>query len=532
MGENMTENTGGNKKKKGFYFVIAGGVVVGIVAIYLCVGLYYSKHIFNNVLINGINVSGMTLEAVREDLSSLADNYTLVIKERNDKEESIDGKDIDLKFSYDDSLEEILESQRIWEWGVHLFKTVENSIELIAEYDSEKLDSLISNLECMDTDNMESPTDAYMEYDEEKGLELIPENLGTKINKKDMLSVIKTAIESAQTEINLDEAGAYVAPKVTIDDEGLINRYNILTKYLDMVITYHFDDEVEVLDRSVFYDWISQKQDGSVDFDQDMIKDYVKSLASRHNTAYRKHELETSYGQTVTISNGSYGWIIDQATEREELYEALMAGESMDREPVYSQTAASHTGNDYGDTYVEINLSAQHLFFYVDGELLVESDFVSGNESRGWSTPGGIFPLTYKERNATLRGTNYATPVNYWMPFNGNIGMHDSNWRSSYGKNIYKTNGSHGCINLPPSVAEVIFDNIEKGMPVLCYYLSSTEYKSGKTEEATVTEEEPVAEEEPAITVDNTTPVEETPVENTPIEETPVDVNPDTTQLQ
>jgi lipoprotein-anchoring transpeptidase ErfK/SrfK len=299
-----------------------------------------------------------------------------------------------------------------------------------------------------------------------------------------------------------------------------------------MVITYHFDDEVEVLDRSVFYDWISQKQDGSVDFDQDMIKDYVKSLASRHNTAYRKHELETSYGQTVTISNGSYGWIIDQATEREELYEALMAGESMDREPVYSQTAASHTGNDYGDTYVEINLSAQHLFFYVDGELLVESDFVSGNESRGWSTPGGIFPLTYKERNATLRGTNYATPVNYWMPFNGNIGMHDSNWRSSYGKNIYKTNGSHGCINLPPSVAEVIFDNIEKGMPVLCYYLSSTEYKSGKTEEATVTEEEPVAEEEPAITVDNTTPVEETPVENTPIEETPVDVNPDTTQLQ
>jgi hypothetical protein len=169
---------------------------------------------------------------------------------------------------------------------------------------------------------------------------------------------------------------------------------------------------------------------------------------------------------------------------------------------VYSQTAASHTGNDYGDTYVEINLSAQHLFFYVDGELLIESDFVSGNASKGWSTPGGIFPLTYKERNATLRGANYATPVSYWMPFNGNIGMHDSNWRSSFGKNIYKTNGSHGCINLPPSVAKVIFENIEQGMPVLCYYLSGTEYAS---EPETVTEPEVTNEEEPTITVDATT---------------------------
>jgi hypothetical protein len=60
------------------------------------------------------------------------------------------------------------------------------------------------------------------------------------------------------------------------------------------------------------------------------------------------------------------------------------------------------------------------------------------------------------------------------MPFNGNIGLHDSTWRSTYGKNIYKTNGSHGCINLPPSAAAVIYENIEKGMPVICYYLDGT----------------------------------------------------------
>jgi hypothetical protein len=211
-----------------------------------------------------------------------------------------------------------------------------------------------------------------------------------------------------------------------------------------------------------------------------------------------------------------------------------MAGKSQDREPVYSQTAASHTGNDYGDTYVEINLSAQHLFFYVDGELLIETDFVSGNASKGWSTPGGIYPLTYKERNATLRGTNYATPVSYWMPFNGNIGLHDSTWRSTYGKNIYKTNGSHGCINLPPSAAEVIYDNIEKGMPVICYYLDGTGYESDSVGIGTEqeTEQETTNEQESTITVDNSEITnDEQQTVDTGIPAT-VDVTTDVSQLQ
>ncbi len=96
---------------------------------------------------------------------------------------------------------------------------------------------------------------------------------------------------------------------------------------------------------------------------------------------------------------------------------------------------------------------------------MVESDFVSGNESRGWSTPAGAYPLTYKQRNATLKGQNYSTPVSYWMPFNGGIGMHDAYWRSSFGGKIYKTNGSHGCINLPPAVAKTVYENISAGMP-------------------------------------------------------------------
>ena len=169
-----------------------------------------------------------------------------------------------------------------------------------------------------------------------------------------------------------------------------------------------------------------------------------------------------------------YGWKINQSEETEALKQILLSCESQEREPVYSQTAASHDANDYGNTYAEINLTAQHMFFYKEGKLVVESDFVSGNESRGWSTPAGVYPLTYKQRNATLKGENYATPVSYWMPFNGGIGMHDAYWRSSFGGRIYKTNGSHGCINLPPAVAKTIYENISAGMPVLCYHLDGS----------------------------------------------------------
>ena len=147
--------------------------------------------------------------------------------------------------------------------------------------------------------------------------------------------------------------------------------------------------------------------------------------------------------------SGFYGWRINQSEETRELLGILEAGESVSREPVYLQTAASHDGPDYGSTYAEVNLTAQHLIFYKDGQKVLESDFVSGNVSRGHTTPPGIFSITYKQRDAVLKGEGYASPVKFWMPFNGGIGFHDASWRSSFGGSIYKNGGSHGCVNMP-----------------------------------------------------------------------------------
>ena len=77
--------------------------------------------------------------------------------------------------------------------------------------------------------------------------------------------------------------------------------------------------------------------------------------------------------------------------------------------------------------------------------------------------------MNYKQKGATLKGAGYSSNVSYWMPFNGNIGLHDASWRSSFGGNIYKTNGTHGCVNMPKYLAKKIFENIKAGTPVICY---------------------------------------------------------------
>ena len=183
----------------------------------------------------------------------------------------------------------------------------------------------------------------------------------------------------------------------------------------------------------------------------------------------KKREFKTTNDEIITIAEGAYGWWMNRADETQELIKQIKNGQSGERIPLYHAQAAQYGEDDIGDSYVEIDLTSQHLWVYVDGELVEDTDFVSGNVSNGNITPVGVYAITYKERNATLRGENYASKVSYWMPFNGNVGMHDASWRNSFGNDIYLTNGSHGCVNLPVNKAEVIFGYIEQGEPVIVY---------------------------------------------------------------
>ncbi|MDE6851498.1 MAG: L,D-transpeptidase, partial [Lachnospiraceae bacterium] len=132
----------------------------------------------------------------------------------------------------------------------------------------------------------------------------------------------------------------------------------------------------------------------------------------------------------------------------------------------------------------EVDLTGQRVFFVKNGKKVLETDCVTGNEARGNGTPQGTYGITYKQRDATLKGETYRTPVDYWMPFNGGIGLHDADWRSRFGGTLYKYSGSHGCVNLPPAAAAKLFGMLEKGTPVICYYSDHIVSKSKKADQS------------------------------------------------
>lgn len=461
-----------SKKKKGI--VITASVVGALAIIYIAGGIFFQSHYLPRTVINGVACTGKTPDSVKTQIKEEVKNYKLAIKERDDKKETITGKSVSIAVEFDDTLQKILEKQNGFAWVVKLFKPEIHESKSIVSYDETALKEQMNQLKCMDKDKMTAPQNATLKADKKEGYVIVPEVLGTTVNEKTFWEQLNDSVLNLQEELVMEKKNCYVNPKVTEDSKTLKKTLTQMKNLKDVKITYTFDSKKEVLKGTEICDWMDI-QEGKAVVNEEKALTFIKSLASKYNTAYKPKQLKTSWGSTVTINGGSYGWKIDREKELEQLKKDIAKGKDVTREPEYSQTANSHGENDYGDTYVEINLTAQHLYFYKNGNLVVDTDFVSGNPSKGNATPVGAYPVTYTEKDATLKGENYSSDVNFWIPYCGNVGMHDASWRSTFGGAIYKRNGSHGCVNLPYSAAKAIFENIAAGYPVLVYELPGTE---------------------------------------------------------
>lgn len=455
------------------------GLLLILCGIYAGISMRYQNMFLPGSTINDLDVSGMTVAQVEQTMSDNQGAYTLTLIERDGVTETITGDEIDFTLTFDGSLDQLLEQQNPWSWPLALWggKTNAMTVETMFSYDTAKLTEAISNLRCMNTAASTPPKDAYISnYNADiGGVEIVPEVQGNLVDQDILLPAIQQAVASMQSELNLEELGCYVAPKVTSDDPTLVAEVEQLNQYLGIKITYQFGKDTVTLDGQQLVDWLSFDDEGNATVDSDKVKAFVRNLAYNYNTCFANRTFKTSYGQEITVEGGNYGWWMDESTEIEELTQQILNKESGTREPVWFQKATElgvGASGDFGDTYVEINLTAQHLFFYKDGKLVVESDIVTGKND---GTPTGTYRLTYKERYATLNGENYSSPVSYWMPFSGNVGLHDATWRTSFGGTLYKSGGSHGCVNLPVKVAQTIYENIPEDTAIIVYKLDGTE---------------------------------------------------------
>ncbi|MDD2960132.1 MAG: L,D-transpeptidase family protein [Lachnospiraceae bacterium] len=256
------------------------------------------------------------------------------------------------------------------------------------------------------------------------------------------------------------------------EDEAVQEVLSRINRYCSTFVEYEFGNQDEILDGTTIVEWIQYDTlTGTLSVSEDKIKEYIAGLAKKYDTCQKPREFQTSLGDWVTVEGGSYGWLLDQEREANVLEHMIRYGARRKRIPNFAQTAAGWTHSDLGDTYVEVDLTSQHVWLYVDGVQELSTDCVTGTytmDSR--RTPSGTYTIYYMQSPAVLKGADYTSPVSYWMAFNGGIGLHDANWRGNFGGDIYMYDGSHGCINLPTEAAATLYNYAYYGMPVICYY--------------------------------------------------------------
>ena len=465
------------KKKKHKGLKITGLLLIMLIVIAGCayagVSYYYADRFFEGTWINGINCSGKTAYETEMLLADQIQNYSIEVLARNQEPQTITGSQINYQYLSSGEVLKLLKQQKPYEWIKGFYEKTNYTVSENTSYDKTLLQNQVISLNCAKAENQVEPENAYVAFKDNQ-FQIVPETEGSKLNIKQAYQILDKAISETQTSVDFNTApDAYVSAEITQNDPELQSALEACNNYTKASITYTFGDQTVTLDGNTIKDWLQFDEKGQLLLDdasfQQHIADYVAQVAAQYDTVGTEREFHTTSGRVVYVSGSAYGWAIDQSAEVAQLSQEIQSGAQVTRQPAYSQTANSYGVNDLGDTYIEVDLSEQHMYYYQSGSLIFDSDFVSGNMSYSdRQTPSGIYTLYYKKSPDVLRGAQkpdgtyeYEEPVEYWMPFNGGIGFHDAPWRSDFGGDIYLTNGSHGCINLPPENAAVLYSIIQ-----------------------------------------------------------------------
>lgn len=470
----------------------------------------YESHFIEGTVINNNDVGGLNLEEAKNLLANSSD-YQIEIDFRDGGSEWISGDSISLGYEYGDGVEQMLASQDKYHWieGV-LGETRSYTIDNGVHFDEEQLASIVKSFPELSEDVQVAPVDARCVRTAENAFAIEPESEGNRIESSRALECISEAIRHQKRLLNLSAAGAYESPAVTADDPELNERVAQLNHFLETTVTYDLPDGGQwTIGRDTLIEWVSggSGSDNSGaditeegDFGTDGLEtgnaetggsgmDYyidaqvisgkcaeaISSLASIVDDIHTSRTFYATSGRTVDIASGTFGRQIDQAAEVEQLASNLLNFESAEREPAYLMNTYPESLN--GGDYIEVDLSNQMVYLYKDGGLFYDTPCVSGlADDPERVTITGLFKIQEKDRDRTLKGKpdengvpTYESFVSYWMGFSGAYGLHDATWRDEFGGDIYEYAGSHGCVNLPYSAAEAIFNNVEEGTRVIVF---------------------------------------------------------------
>lgn len=475
------KNTLGKKQK--IQIAIAAVLALAGIAfvVYVCSLNSYSTVFAKGTTINGIKVAGLTPEEAEAKVKK--SNYMLTLQFRDNQKETIEGKEFELHYENKHNFQELLDKQNGRSLIYKVLGKDNETYTLDAKFSVVKLKKRLFNMPELKKKNMIAPKDAKPVY-KKKGFVIQQEVLGTKLDRKDVYKAVVKAVKKGDRILDLESF--YDSPKVFSDDKKLTKQIPTLDKLVGTQITYILPGgKKEVLNGTKLMKWLVKDKKGNYTKNEIVwntkLVEYVHLMAVDIDSTYKARTFHTTGGTDITLlGTGYYGWEIDEAKEVEQLKEDLKSKKHEKREPVYLRREAADPddNNGFGDTYVEINLGAQHLWVYQKGKIVFETDVVSGKDDAKHRTPAGSFTAMDRRMNKMMRGDRkpngeyeYETLAKYWIRLtNSGVGLHDAPWRGAFGGNIWRRGGSHGCINLPASAAQTIYGLVFNGTPVAVYY--------------------------------------------------------------
>ena len=464
--------------KKHFFrkiFLLFSIIIFQFAIVYIGLAVYYRNAFEYGTWINNIYCTGKNIEEVDRELTGqfAYDGITIYDKEQNAYQISVG--DIDYGFDFTESLKAYLDRQNSWLWVDSLWKVRNEKIQPVIFYDEDAFDACFASMPFLTEKASEDKRLAIVRT--ECGYELLNERCEV-LDAEKARQVAADALASGESSVSLLDAGCYYDMELTSEMRDTLHQWELVKDFQDCRIAYQIGEDLIPIDASVVCDWILLNEDGSFALDdtgalqlrEDAITEFVAGLAEQYDTVGCARQFQTTNRGLITIEGGIYGNQLDQETEIAYLTEAFFGKKEEIHAPAYLQTAMKQGKDDIGDTYVEIDMGEQMMYYYLNGELQIETPVVTGNTSRHMGTPSGVNYVYLKQQDRILRGEGYASHVNFWMPVKGNIGIHDASWRSKYGGTIYQTNGSHGCINTPYNAMVQMYEMVEVGTPVVMYY--------------------------------------------------------------
>ena len=403
-------------------------------------------------IIGGIDLTGMLGVTAYDALDDAAENYVLQLN-INDNTIILTSQDIELSYS----------SEQMQEYVNALKEGKDPSTIFPFTYNKGLLRHLIA------TELFQLPENAPLVYNTETDsyefTEVVP---GIGYDMDSIMKALDPIILSLGDSYTATVATTELTPAINPDSDSgkaVLEKANGLLTSL----SYNFTPKnsrtrTETLDADSVGSFLGFDENYQPVVDEDAVKAYAEILGKAYSVGSNDGKFLNSLGEYVDIKINYAEQLVDVDALAADIQYCFENGITGTREAPYLRAENSGRPYDLGGNYVEINLTKQRLWVYENYECKLYTNIVTGNVSEGWVTPTGVYSV-YQRVYPTRAGRVFR----YWMPFLGAYGLHDANWRSEFRSDEYLFEGSHGCVNIPPTNFLKVYEYVDIGTPVIIY---------------------------------------------------------------